>query len=99
MTSVIYFRKQVAKKKDMEEVQFPGHQIRVLDLKRLIMDKKQLKASFANSDFDLTILDADDPKKEFNDDYAYIPKNSRVQYKQIPKDKGFGLSSRFAKSE
>ena len=90
MTSVINFRMQ-RESKTMLQIHFTGHQIRLLDLQRLIMEKKQLKQGM---DFDLIIMEADNTDKIFSGDDTYIPKNSSVVVKRVPKAKGTGLLSR-----
>ena len=60
MTSVIYFRMKSAAAGRLEPIQFTGHQMKLLDLKRAIVDLKRLGGSV---DFDLRITDADDESK------------------------------------
>jgi hypothetical protein len=55
------------------------------------MEKKQLKQGM---DFDLIIMEADNTDKIFSGDDTYIPKNSSVVVKRVPKAKGTGLLSR-----
>lgn len=58
MASVVYFRMQHGKQS--EPVSFSGHQIKLIDLKRAILEKKEMKTGF---DFDLKISDADNSSK------------------------------------
>ena len=54
MSSVIYFRMKHGK--EFEPIHFDGHQIRLLDLKRAMLELKQIKSGV---DFDLHIVDSD----------------------------------------
>lgn len=56
MSSVIFFRLSSATAGQMEPVYFTGHQLRLLDLKRAIVEQKKMSSSI---DFDLKITDAD----------------------------------------
>ena len=58
MASVVYFRMQHGK--ISEPISFTGHQIKLIDLKRAILEKKEMKTGF---DFDLKIIDADNSTK------------------------------------
>lgn len=58
MSSSVYFKYSHAK--ESEPVCFSGHQIKVIDLKRSIVDLKNLKGGM---DFDLKINDADNTTK------------------------------------
>ncbi len=58
MSSFIYFRMQHGKQ--VESVPFIGHQMTLLDLKRAILEKKELKSGL---DFDLRIVDAENSAK------------------------------------
>lgn len=57
MTSVIYFRSSSATAALMEPVNFTGQQLRLLDLKRAIVEQKKMSSAM---DFDLKITDAED---------------------------------------
>ena len=87
MTSVVTF--QMQRETKSEQVHFTGHQIRLIELQRLIMEKKQLKGGM---DFDLIVTDVSG--KVFSGDDTYVPKNSRVTVKRVPKTKGSGLVHR-----
>ena len=54
MSSVIYFRLNAGT--EMEPVHFTGHQLRLLDLKRAIVEKKKLATGL---DFELDVRDAE----------------------------------------
>lgn len=54
----------------MEPVQFTGHQLRLLDLKRTIVEQKKMSSAM---DFDLKITDAEDKNKGTVLDALYSP--------------------------
>ncbi len=60
MSSVIYFRLKSAAAGKLDPIYFTGHQMKLLDLKRAIVEQKKLSGSI---DFDLKITDADDESK------------------------------------
>ena len=94
MNSKVYFRMQIAKSKTLEPITFTGHQIRLLDLQRAIMEKKNMKEG---SDFDLVLMDAEDTSKIYSGEDTYIPKNTAVVVRKVVKKAGQGLLSRFGK--
>lgn len=55
MTSSVNFRMHFGKKDEWETILFPGHSIRLLDLKKEIAEKK--KILLTNLDFDLQITE------------------------------------------
>jgi len=61
MSSTIYFRMFHAKQ--FEPINFDGHQIRLIDIKRSILEKKMVKSG--GIDFDLQITDADNSNRGF----------------------------------
>ena len=89
MSSVVHFK--MASKRAPSTIKFAGNQIRLLDLQRLIMEHQNMKQGM---DFDLIISDADNSSKIFSGDDTYIPKNSSVVVKRVPKSKGTGLLHR-----
>ena len=58
MSSVVYYRMHHGKQ--FEPINFDGHQIRLIDLKKAVLEKKNLKAGI---DFDLEVLDADNSSR------------------------------------
>ena len=60
MSSVIYFRLKSATAAQVEPVHFTGHQLRLLDLKRAIVEQKKISSAM---DFDLKVTDAEDKSK------------------------------------
>lgn len=70
---------------------FPGAVIRVLDLKKAIVDKKKLAKGL---DFDLVITDAQNGKV-YDDENTQLPRNTSVTVKRIPSQQpGSGLLAR-----
>jgi protein MPE1 len=63
-----------------EQVTFSGNWIKLLDLKKEILDKKKISGSL---DFDLKIVD-EKTSKEYKEDDETVPKNSTVVVKRIP---------------
>lgn len=58
MSSVIYFRMHHGK--NSEQINFEGAGLKLLELKKAIVEKKSISGSL---DFDLKVLDENDPKK------------------------------------
>ena len=58
MSSSVYFRMKHGTVS--EPINFDGHQIRLLELKRAIIEKKQLRSGL---DFDLQISDAENSSR------------------------------------
>lgn len=85
---------QIAKSKTLEPITFTGNQIRLLDLQRAIMEKKNMKEG---SDFDLVLMDAEDTSKIYSGEDTYIPKNTAVVVRKVVKKAGQGLLSRFGR--
>ena len=77
MSSVIYFRLSSATAAQMEPVQFTGHQLRLLDLKRAIVEQKKMSSAM---DFDLKITDAEDKNKGTVLDALYSPALSLTKH-------------------
>ncbi|CAH0514439.1 unnamed protein product [Peronospora belbahrii] len=85
----IHFKFKSAK--EFDTVTFPGAAIRVLDLKKAIVDKKKLAKGL---DFDLVITDAQNGKV-YEDENTQLPRNTSVTVKRIPsKQPGSGLLAR-----
>ena len=93
--SQVYFRMQIAKSKTLEPIHFTGNQIRLLDLQRAIMEKKNMSSG---TDFDLILMDAEDTSKVYKGDDTYIPKNTAVVVRKVVKQAGQGLLSRFSRN-
>ena len=89
-----YLANFFSKSKTLEPITFTGHQIRLLDLQRAIMEKKNMKEG---SDFDLVLMDAEDTSKIYSGEDTYIPKNTAVVVRKVVKKAGQGLLSRFGK--
>ena len=77
MASSVSFRTQHMTQ--LESVFFPGNSIRVLDLKKEVLERKNMTGGL---DFDLQIKD--DTGKIWSDDNELIPKNSILIVKRIP---------------
>jgi hypothetical protein len=60
MSSVIYFRLKSSKASDLDPIHFTGHQMRLLDLKRAVVERKKMSSAM---DFDLNVVDAEDSSK------------------------------------
>ncbi|EEY56544.1 uncharacterized protein PITG_10087 [Phytophthora infestans T30-4] len=85
----IHFKFKSAK--EFDTVTFPGAVIRVLDLKKAIVDKKKLAKGL---DFDLVITDAQNGKV-YDDENTQLPRNTSVTVKRIPSQQpGSGLLAR-----
>jgi hypothetical protein len=85
----IHFKFKSAK--EFDTVTFPGTVIRVLDLKKAIVDKKKLNKGL---DFDLVITDAQSGKV-YDDENTQLPRNTSVTVKRIPSQHpGSGLLAR-----
>jgi hypothetical protein len=85
----IHFKFKSAK--EFDTVTFPGAVIRVLDLKKAIVDKKKLAKGL---DFDLVITDAQNGKV-YDDENMQMPRNTSVTVKRIPSlTPGQGLLAR-----
>ena len=95
--------------KDMEQIYFPGNGIKLIDLKREIVDKKKFNAVL---DFELQITDESKKGKclpycivaralllflEYTDDNEVVPKNSSLIVKRIAaKNSKAGLLARLS---
>uniref|UniRef100_K3X144 Uncharacterized protein n=1 Tax=Globisporangium ultimum (strain ATCC 200006 / CBS 805.95 / DAOM BR144) TaxID=431595 RepID=K3X144_GLOUD len=85
----IHFKFKSAK--EFDTVTFPGTVIRVLDLKKAIIEKKKLNKGL---DFDLVITDAQNGKV-YDDENMQLPRNTSVTVKRIPSQQpGSGLLAR-----
>ncbi|KAJ0393312.1 hypothetical protein P43SY_009980 [Pythium insidiosum] len=85
----IHFKFKAAK--EFDTVTFPGTVIRVIDLKKAIVDKKKLNKGL---DFDLVITDAQNGKV-YDDENMQLPRNTSVTVKRIPSQQpGGGLLAR-----
>nr|CCA26296.1 conserved hypothetical protein [Albugo laibachii Nc14] len=85
----IHFKFKSAK--DFDTVNFPGTVIRVIDLKKAIVEKKKLNKGL---DFDLVITDAQNGKV-YDDENLQLARNTSVTVKRIPSlHPGSGLLAR-----
>lgn len=85
----IHFKFKSAK--EFDTVTFAGTVIRVLDLKKAIIEKKKLNKGL---DFDLVITDAQNGKV-YDDENMQLPRNTSVTVKRIPSQQpGSGLLAR-----
>lgn len=85
----IHFKFKSAK--EFDTVTFPGTVIRVIDLKKAIVDKKKLNKGL---DFDLVITDAQSGKV-YDEESTQLPRNTSVTVKRIPSQHpGSGLLAR-----
>lgn len=93
MTSCVYFKMFHNRQgSDVETVNFTGSEIKLLDLKRAIVDIKKFSQGM---DFDLTILDANNLSKVYSDESSFVPKNTTVVVKRRPVSSGeIGLLAR-----
>ncbi|KAJ1448413.1 hypothetical protein M885DRAFT_471149 [Pelagophyceae sp. CCMP2097] len=89
--STIQFRFNSSKKFDA--VTFSGMMIKLLELKRAIVDKKQLARG--HLDFDLAVSNAQ-TNEVYDDDNMMIQKNTSVVVKRVPATGSSGLLSRLA---
>lgn len=89
MSSQVYFRLQYGKV--LEPIEFTGPHIKLIDLKRAILEKKNMKTGF---DFDLKICDAENNSKVFEGDQTDVPKNTSVVVRRMPVPVGTGILSR-----
>lgn len=86
--SVVHFRMHHGK--DSEQITFSGNGIKLLDLKKEIVDKKKITGTL---DFDLKIVD--EQNKEYVDDDEIVPKNASVVVRRVPaKSAKAGLMAR-----
>lgn len=74
----------------MEPIHFTGHHISLIDLKRAILDLKNISRGL---DFDFKVMDAEDTSKVYTGDETLIPKNSSVIVVRTPAS-GQGLLAR-----
>lgn len=84
----IHFKFKSAKEYDT--VSFPGSVIRLIDLKKAIVEKKKLAKGL---DFDLVVTDAQSGNV-YEDDHQQLPKNTSVTIKRIPCKYNHGLLER-----
>jgi hypothetical protein len=107
MTSSVYFKMHHGN--EVLAVNFTGHQIKLLDLKRSIMELKNISKGL---DFDLKITDAENEQKSlpvsskhshssffplvYQGDDSFVPKNTTVVVKRIPVPQGTGLLTRLS---
>jgi len=80
----------------VEQVNFTGHQINLLDLKRSILELKRMTSGL---DFDLKLTDAENSSKVYIGDESFVPKNTTVVVKRVPVPSGTGLLSRLQGSQ
>ncbi|EGB06189.1 hypothetical protein AURANDRAFT_29666, partial [Aureococcus anophagefferens] len=79
MSSKIQFRFQSSKAFDA--ITFSGLMIKLLELKRAIVEK--LKLDRAHMDFDLAVSNAQ-TKEAYGDDNMMVPKNTSVVVRRVP---------------
>jgi protein MPE1 len=78
--------------KESEQITFSGNGIKLIDLKREIVEKKNFSTAF---DFELQIVDENNKTKEYVGDDEMVPKNSSLIVKRVPaKNAKFGLTAR-----
>mmetsp|Transcript_34593 Transcript_34593/g.44413 ORF Transcript_34593/g.44413 Transcript_34593/m.44413 type:complete len:192 (+) Transcript_34593:51-626(+) len=87
MTSTIKFKFKSAK--DFDAVSFSGMGVRLFDLKRLIVEKRQMKKGL---DFDLQLTNSTNGEV-YRDEDQLISKNTSVVVKRVPASKN-GLLKR-----
>ncbi|CAN0161140.1 unnamed protein product, partial [Ascophyllum nodosum] len=85
MASTVKFKFKSAR--DYDTVSFAGTGIKLLDLKRAIVEQKKLHQGM---EFDLNIVN-DKTKEEYKEDSAIVTKNSSVVVKRVPAPKTGGL--------
>ncbi|CAM9482682.1 unnamed protein product [Choristocarpus tenellus] len=85
MASTVKFKFKSAREYDT--VSFPGTGIKLLDLKRAIVEQKRLHQGM---EFDLTVVN-DQTKEEYKNDTSMVPKNSSVVVKRVPAPRTGGL--------
>ncbi|CAM9204044.1 unnamed protein product, partial [Scytosiphon promiscuus] len=88
MASTVKFKFKSAREYDV--VSFPGTGIKLLDLKRAIVEQKKLHQGM---EFDLNIVN-DRTKQEYKEDNAIVTKNTSVVVKRVPAHKSGGLLSK-----
>ena len=79
MSSTIQFRFQSSK--SFDAITFSGMMIKLLELKRAIVEK--LKLDRAHMDFDLAVSNAQ-TKEAYGDDNMMVPKNTSVIVRRVP---------------
>jgi hypothetical protein len=85
----IHFKFKSAK--DFDTITFAGTSIRLIDLKKSIVEKKKLNKGL---DFDLVITDAQSGRV-YEDENKQLPRNTSVTVKRIPSlQPGSGLLAR-----
>lgn len=89
MSSKIQFRFQSSKAFDA--ITFSGLMIKLLELKRAIVEK--LKLDRAHMDFDLAVSNAQ-TKEAYGDDNMMVPKNTSVVVRRVPATGQTGLLAR-----
>ena len=89
MTSQVFFRMQHGKA--MEPISFSGPSIKLIDLKRAVLEKKDLKTGL---DFDLRVVDAENASIKFEGDDTAVPRNTAVVVKRVPVAVGTGIIAR-----
>lgn len=85
MASTVKFKFKSAR--EFDTISFPGNSIKLLDLKRAIVEHKKLHQGM---EFDLNIVN-DKTKEEYKEDNAIVTKNAFVVVKRVPALKTGGL--------
>lgn len=67
--------------KDFNVINFDGVQIRLFDLKRMIVDQKGFDKD--SDDFELLITN-NNTQKPYTDDNAFVPKNTDLIVQRVP---------------
>mmetsp|Transcript_2500 Transcript_2500/g.4201 ORF Transcript_2500/g.4201 Transcript_2500/m.4201 type:complete len:160 (+) Transcript_2500:241-720(+) len=88
MSSTIRFKFKAAK--DFEVISFNGMGLRVFDLKRRVVEKRQMNKGL---DFELQVTNAN-TSEVYSDDNAMVSKNTDVIVKRMPAMRGMGILSR-----
>ncbi|CAN0063300.1 unnamed protein product [Ectocarpus sp. 4 AP-2014] len=88
MASIVKFKFKSAREYD--SVSFPGTGIKLLDLKRAIVEQKKLHQGM---EFDLNIVN-DKTREEYKEDNVVVTKNTSVTVKRVPAHKSGGLLSK-----
>ncbi|CAM9269420.1 unnamed protein product, partial [Ectocarpus sp. 12 AP-2014] len=88
MASIVKFKFKSAREYD--SVSFPGTGIKLLDLKRAIVEQKKLHQGM---EFDLNIVN-DKTREEYKEDNVVVTKNTSVTVKRVPAPKSGGLLSK-----
>lgn len=73
-----------SKDKTSEQITFDGSGLRLIDFKRAIIEKKQIKSTLTGVEVDFKIWEQSDVEKVYEDDLELIPRNASVVVRKVP---------------